>query len=195
MAKPRLAFMTFSVLRAPYGDAIVQEFDDRTPDTFLEAERSEGFIERAKPIDDIPWMTNYQKDWGRWGPFAVPRFYLGGTSDGSSYQAMTLSIWQDLRAVWQFAYRGTHHRVALKRSGLWFGQQNWPTYCAWWINSDHQPTWPEGCTKLEVLHDHGPLPQAFTLKTAFDHLGDQVSPNQRMLYKPDEPEQKPKNLC
>jgi hypothetical protein len=58
----RIAFMTFSVLKASYGEPSVQEFDDRTPDTFAEAENSEGFIDRAKPVEDIAWMTNYQKD-------------------------------------------------------------------------------------------------------------------------------------
>ena len=171
MSEQRLAFMTFSVLKAPYGDVSVQEFDERTPDTFTEAEASEGFIDRARPVEDVPWMTNYQKDWGLWGPFTVPRFYLGGTSSGNSYQAMTLSIWRDLHAVWHFAYRGPHHRIALKRSSYWFGRQDWPIYCAWWITATHQPTWPEACARLEYLHDNGPTPHSFTLKSAFNSDG------------------------
>ncbi|MEP2781114.1 MAG: DUF3291 domain-containing protein [Pseudoruegeria sp.] len=176
----RLAFMTFSVLKAPYGDPGVQEFDDRTPDTFAEAEASEGFIARAKPIEDIAWMTNYQKQWGNWGPFAVPRFYPGGTSQGSSYQAQTLSIWHDLYSVWKFAYRGAHHRSALKQADDWFGPQDWPIYCAWWVAGDHQPTWPEACQRLEHLHDNGPTPQSFTLRTAFDPQGKTSKPNARL---------------
>ncbi|WP_350306508.1 hypothetical protein [Photorhabdus viridis] len=62
----KTCLMTFSILRSPYGDIQVQEFDDRTPDVFLEAEKSKGFIDRAKPVEDIVWMTNYQKDWGLW---------------------------------------------------------------------------------------------------------------------------------
>jgi hypothetical protein len=101
----RIAFMTFSVLKASYGEPSVQEFDDRTPDTFAEAENSEGFIDRAKPVEDIAWMTNYQKDWGRWGPFAVPQFYPGGTSSCSSYQAQ-------LRLKFQVQHpRPTGHRM------------------------------------------------------------------------------------
>jgi len=177
----RLAFMTFSVLKAPYGSPIVQEFDDRTPDTFAEAEQSDGFLDRAKPVEDIAWMTNYQKDWGRWGPFAVPRFYNGGTAAGSSYQAQTLSLWRDLHAVWSFAYRGAHHRAALKRSDHWFGKQDWPIFVAWWVGAAHQPTWPEACARLEHLHDHGPTPTAFSFKSAFDVEGNSCRPNARLI--------------
>lgn len=167
----RLAFMTFSILKAPYGDRLVQEFDDRTPDTFAEAEASDGFIDRAKPVEIISWKTNYQNDWGAWGPFAVPRFYDGGICSGNSYQAQTLSIWQDLYSVWAFAYRNSHHASALKKSANWFGKQDWPIYVAWWIPASHQPTWPEACAKLEHLHDNGPTAEAFTLKSAFDSNG------------------------
>ncbi|AHD02120.1 DUF3291 domain-containing protein [Leisingera methylohalidivorans] len=179
-----LAFMTFSVLKAPYGDPSVQEFDDRTPDTFAEAESSDGFIDRAKPVEDTAWMTNYQKDWGRWGPFAVPRFYPGGTSSGSSYQAQTLSVWRDLHSVWTFAYRGARHRSALKQSAEWFGQQDWPIFAAWWIPAGHQPVWPEACARLEHLHDHGPAPHAFTFKSAFDPQGRPCRPNAKLEPEP-----------
>jgi hypothetical protein len=171
MTDRHLAFMTFSILRAPYGNAIVQDFDDRTPGAFAEAEKTDGFIDRARPVEDVPWMTNFQKDWGRWGPFAVPRFYLGGTTAGHTYQAQTLSVWRDLRAVWMFAYRGPIHSRALRDREDWFGPQNWPIYCAWWIDAGHQATWPEACARLEHLHDHGPTPTSFTLKVPFDAEG------------------------
>ena len=182
----RLAFMTFSILRAPYGDASVQGFDDRTPATFKEAENSDGFIDRAAPVDDVPWMTNYQKDWGRWGPFAVPRFYDGGTSGGHTYQAQTLSLWRDLYSVWVFCYRGPHHRDALKHKSEWFGQQDWPIYCAWWVPADHQPNWPEACLRLEHLADHGPTPVSFTFKAPFDPAGLPAKTSERVdILQPD----------
>ncbi|WP_375411105.1 DUF3291 domain-containing protein [uncultured Bradyrhizobium sp.] len=163
----QLGFMTFSILRAPYGDALVQEFDDRTPDVFREAEHAPGFIARAKAVDGDEWKTNHQRDWGIWGPFAVPRFYLGGIAQGHSTQAQTLSIWADLASVWHFAYRGQLHRSALQDRSQWFKQQNWPIYCAWWIADHHQPTWGEACTRLEHLHDHGATPYSFTLRRIF----------------------------
>lgn len=171
MPESLLAFMTFSTLRAPYGDALVQGFDDRTPDAFAEAESMPGFIDRAKPVEDVSWMTNFQKDWGRWGPFAVPRFYLGGTTAGHSRQAQTISIWRDLQSVRRFVYHGSVHKSALRQRAHWFKPQPWPIYCAWWIAPEHQPTWPEACSRLEHLHDHGPTPWSFTFKVPFDDRG------------------------
>ncbi|WP_205085289.1 DUF3291 domain-containing protein [Photorhabdus khanii] len=164
----KACLMTFSILRTPYGDIQVQEFDDRTPDVFLEAEKSEGFIDRAKPVEDIVWMTNYQKDWGRWGPFAVPRFYLDGICNGHTKQAQTLSLWRDLESVYHFAYYGPLHKEALRLRKDWFGKQNWPIYVVWWVSEHHQPCWREACHRLEHLHDYGVTPYAFTFKQPFD---------------------------
>lgn len=167
----RVAFMTFSIMRAPYGDSAVQEFDDRTPDVFAEAEQAPGFIARAKPRDDIPWLTNFRKDWAEWGPFAVPRFYLGGIAPGHSSQAQTLSLWNDLESVVGFAHQGPLHREALKRKDRWFGPQGWPIYCAWWVGTDEKPNWRQACRRLEHLHDHGPTPVSFTFAAPFDSAG------------------------
>jgi hypothetical protein len=168
---PRLAFMTFSVMRAPYGDASVQEFDDRTPDVFAEAELADGFIARAKPLDDIPWMSNFHKNWGKWGPFAVPRFYLGGIAPGHSTQAQTLSLWDRLESVARFAHHGPLHRESLKRKAEWFDQQGWPIYCAWWVGGDEQPNWREACRRLAHLYDHGSTPASFNFASPFDSAG------------------------
>lgn len=169
MTPPALAVMTFSILRAPYGHALVQAFDDATPDVFAEAETASGFIDRAQPVDDIGWMTNFAKDWGRWGPFAVPRFYLDGTTPGHTRQAQTLSRWTDLASLARFAFRAPLHRGALKDRGAWFGAQGWPIYGLWWTTD--QPTWREACLRLEHLHDHGPTASCFTLHGAFDADG------------------------
>lgn len=169
--KKHLAMMTFSIMRAPYGDSSVQEFDDRTPDVFAEAENAPGFIARAKPVEDFVWMTNFRKDWGAWGPFAVPRFYLGGIAPGHSSQAQTLSLWEDMDSVMRFAYGSPLHQEALRRKSRWFAHQNWPIYCIWWTNEDAQPKWREGCRRLEHLHDHGPTATSFDFGTPFDSAG------------------------
>ncbi|HEX6376094.1 MAG TPA: DUF3291 domain-containing protein [Allosphingosinicella sp.] len=181
MTDPRLAVMTFSILRAPYGDALVQRFDDATPGIYLEAEGAPGFIDRAVPVDDVPWMTNFQKDWGEWGPFAVPRFYLGGVTPGHTSQAQTLSLWTDLGSLARFVFRGALHRDALKRRGEWFGPQGWPIYCLWWAH--RHPTWREACLRLEHLHDHGSTAACFTFTEPFDAQGRPA----RTLQPPAEP--------
>ena len=173
----KVCLMTYSVLRAPYGDSLVQDFDDRTPDVFAEAENSAGFISRAKQQDDQEWLTNYQREWGPWGPFAVPRFYNDGVTQGHSTQAQTISVWQDLKSVWDFAYRGPLHREALKLRDGWFLDQRWPIYVVWWVQDDHQTNWREAWTRLEHLHDHGSTPYAFTFRRPFDDQGGPVQMN------------------
>ena len=170
----KVAAMTFSILRAPYGDPLVQEFDDRTPDVFQEAESWDGFIDRAVVEKDVPWLSNHQKNWGKWGPYAVPRNYLDGTVVGQETQVQTLSIWCDLLSLRCFVYKGPLHTSALKRKKNWFGKQPGPIYVVWWIDNDHCPTWREACSRLESLQDYGPTPFAFNFKKPFDENGKQV---------------------
>lgn len=110
---PRVAFTTFAILKKPYGDPEVQEFDDLTPPTFEEAEGSPGFLARAKEDPGQSHITNFDRDWGEWGKFEVPRFYTGGRTDETDSRASTLSLWADLESVFAFVYSGIH-RSTLK---------------------------------------------------------------------------------
>lgn len=105
---PRVAFTTFAILKKPYGDPEVQEFDDLTPPTFEEAEGSPGFLARAKEDPGQSHITNFDRDWGEWGKFEVPRFYTGGRTDDTDSRASTLSLWADLESVFAFVYSGIH---------------------------------------------------------------------------------------
>ncbi|MCX4816646.1 DUF3291 domain-containing protein [Streptomyces sp. NBC_01239] len=167
---PRVAFTTFGILKKPYGNIEVQEFDDLTPATFQEAERSPGFIARAKEDESESHLTNFERDWGDWGKFDVPRFYTGGRTNETDSRASTLSLWRDLESVSAFAYNGLHHS-SLRKRHEWFLRPEWPTYAAWWVCDDTIPTWSEACRALEHLHDHGSTPTAFTFRSPFSPEG------------------------
>jgi len=171
----RIAFVTFAVLKQPYGNPEVQEFDDRTPDVFLEAEGSPGFIARAVEVSGSE-LSNFVRDWGKWGKFAVPRFYTWGRETHTDQRASTLSIWEDLGSVLRFVYAGLHLE-ALKKRSEWFQKPQWPTYAIWWIPDDYIPTWREAAEKLEKLHDQGASPEVFDFKTCFDANGNRVDPS------------------
>jgi hypothetical protein len=171
----RVAFTTFAILQQPYGHPAVQEFDDRTPDVFKEAEGSPGFIARAKEVSGSE-LSNFERDWGPWGRFCVPRFYTLGRETDTDQRASTLSIWRDLPSVFQFVYGGLHLEAFRKRA-QWFLKPEWPTYAIWWIGEDHTPQWSEACQKLEQLHDHGPSPSVFDFKACFDESGKPVNIN------------------
>jgi hypothetical protein len=162
----RIAFTTFAILKKPYGNPEVQEFDDRTPPTFEEAENSPGFIARAKEAPDQSDITNFERDWGEWGKFDVPRFYTGGRTTETDSRASTLSLWVDLESVHSFVYAGLH-RSALSKRHEWFLKPEWPSYAVWWVDDATIPTWSDACYRLEYLHDHGPSPVAFTLRQPF----------------------------
>jgi Domain of unknown function (DUF3291) len=182
----RIAFTTFAILQQPYGHPGVQEFDDRTPDVFLEAEGSPGFVARAKEISGKE-LSNFERDWGEWGRFAVPRFYTFGRETHTDQRASTLSIWIDLQSVFQFVYNGLHLE-ALKRRTQWFLKPEWPSYAVWWISEDHIPQWEEACRNLEQLHDMGPSASVFDFKNCFDEMGNPV----KLRFSPRGHEQTPK---
>jgi len=167
---PRIAFTTFAILKAPYGNPGVQEFDDLTPFAFEQAERSPGFIARAKESADQSHLTNFERDWGAWGKFNAPRFYTGGRTNDTDSRASTLSLWEDLESVFAFVYDGLH-RDTLRRRHEWFLKPEWPSYAAWWVADDAVPTWDDACRALEHLHDNGPTPTAFTFHDLFTSDG------------------------
>lgn len=169
----KLAFTTFAILRAPYGNPEVQEFDDRTPDVFAEAERSPGFLDRAVEVSGRE-LSNFERDWGKWGRFCVPRFYTLGRETGTDQRASSLSVWRDIDSVRRFVYAGLH-RSALRKRHEWFLPPEWPTYAMWWIGEADTPTWEDACRRLERLHDGGPTPGAFDFKRCFDPEGRVVS--------------------
>ena len=168
----RVAFTTFAILKKPYGDPEVQEFDDRTPDVFKEAENSPGFIARAVEVSDSE-LSNFERDWGAWGKFCVPRFYTYGRETNTDQRASTISLWVDLASVLRFVYSGLHLE-ALKKRAEWFLKPEWPTYAIWWVPDGHIPQWEEACRKLEQLHDEGPSPAVFDFKACFDEAGNPV---------------------
>jgi hypothetical protein len=169
----RVAFTTFAILKQPYGHPEVQEFDDRTPYVFKEAESSPGFIDRAKELNGSE-LSNFERDWGLWGRFCVPRFYTFGRETSTDQRASTLSLWKDLPSVFNFVYKGLHLEAFRKRSE-WFMKPQWPTYAIWWVADDHVPQWQEACQKLEQLHDKGASPDVFDFKKPFDQYGNPVN--------------------
>jgi len=163
---PIIAFTTFAIMKAPYGDPSVKGFEDLTPLVFAEAEASLGFIGRAKEADDKAHLSNFERDWGKWGRFAVPRFYDGGRVIATDTRASTLSLWSDINSVHSFVYRSLH-RNALTNRHEWFRKPSWPTYAMWWVSRHTTPTWAEAAARLEHLYDNGPTPIAFDFHRRF----------------------------
>ena len=162
----RLAFTTFAIMHSPYGNKTVAGFEALTPAVFNKAEGAAGFIDRAKELDDNIELTNFERDWGAWGEFTVPRFYDGGFETASDTRASTLSLWVSTKAVRNFVYSGLHKR-ALDQREKWFRKPEWPTYAMWWVNDDEVPQWADACERLEYLHDYGPSERVFDFENPY----------------------------
>jgi hypothetical protein len=102
----RIAFTTFAVLKQPYGDPEVEGFENLLPPTLEEAERSQGFI--AHPVEDQGQghLSVFDRQWGAWGKFEVPRFYTGQRTNETLSFASTLSLWEDLESVFSLFTAG-----------------------------------------------------------------------------------------
>jgi hypothetical protein len=160
-----LAFMTFAVLKEPYGSPVVQGFVDAVEDTFAEAEKSEGYIAHA--VKPVPEKPKFGQVFGAFGELVAPRFYKGGKTFGTTTSAETLSLWTGIEPVRRFAYGGLH-KNALARRSEWFVKPEWPSYVMWWVPDEHVPSWREASDRLEHLHDQGPTSHAFNFRKAFD---------------------------
>lgn len=169
----RIAFMTFGVLKKPVGHEVVQGFVDRIASVYAAADGSVGFF--ARSVRDVQtWQHS-------WGPVVAPLCAPPGV--GLDQLAMTLSLWQDLESVAAYAYQGVHAEAMSKRSA-WFERGPWPSYVAWWVEKDHQPTWPEGVWRLDQLHANGARPDAFTFRQPFDSEGRPTSLKRTRSAKP-----------
>ena len=165
-----VAFSSFSIMKQPYGDPVVAGFEALTPPVFAAAEDAPGFIDRAREIDDLTHLGNFERSWGEWGDFAVPDYYDGGFEIATETRAGTLSLWKDVESVFQFTYGGLHGR-AFNQRHKWFRKIDYPTHVIWWIPKGEIPTWRESVKRYNHLDKNGPKAFAFNFSKTFDSSG------------------------
>ncbi|MFI5526277.1 DUF3291 domain-containing protein [Streptomyces platensis] len=164
---PHLALYTFGVLKSPLADPgrLTQEFYESGEAVYREIGRRPGYIAHAEPAEHSRG-TLFDADWREWGQFAVPAWYGKGRTAETTALAATLSLWTDLRTAFDAVYTGLH-RAALNRRYDWVERAPHPNYVFWWVSDGVIPTWQDGVSRLEHLHDHGSAPHAFTFRHAF----------------------------
>lgn len=164
---PRLALYTFGVLKAPLADPgpLTREFYDLGGAVYPEISRRPGYLAHAEAAGGDQGML-FEADWGAWGEFAVPTWYDKGRSVETTALAATLSLWTGPRPVFDAVYSGLH-REALNRRYDWFEKTGHPNYVLWWVPDGVTPTWHDGVSGLEHLHEQGSTPHAFTFRHSF----------------------------
>ncbi len=83
---------------------------------------------------------------------------------------VNLSVWRDLDALQEFVY-GEAHSSIMRRRREWFGRMAKAYMVLWWIPSTHLPGLDEASSRLELLQEQGPNPDAFTFNQSFPAPG------------------------
>jgi hypothetical protein len=79
---------------------------------------------------------------------------------------VNLSVWTDLGALKAYVYTGEHAQV-MRRRRDWFLPFGGPYMALWWLIADQRPTPQEARARLDLLHERGPSPEAFTFSYPF----------------------------
>ncbi|MEU9554340.1 DUF3291 domain-containing protein [Streptomyces fumanus] len=164
---PHLALYTFGVLKSPLADPSprTDEFYALGEAVYRRISQHPGHLTHAEAADGDRGVL-FEADWGVWGEFAVPAWYGKGRTAETTALAATLSLWTDPRSAFDAVYTGPH-RTALNRRNDWFERAGHPNHVFWWVGDGVTPTWRDGVSRLEHLHDHGPAPRAFTFPHSF----------------------------
>jgi hypothetical protein len=141
-----VAHMNVARLRFPPGDSRVAGFVDNVSRVNAVAERSPGFIWRH---------SDEQSDLGLEARFQA--------LNPDPHLAISLSVWETVRHLWQFVYK-TVHGGFLRRRGEWFEPWPGPNYVVWNLTTSGRPTLEEGWSRLAHLADHGPTSFAYDFK-------------------------------
>ncbi|MCX4723778.1 DUF3291 domain-containing protein [Streptomyces sp. NPDC090052] len=164
---PHLVLYTFGVLKSPLADPtpLTREFYDIGEAVYRKISQHPGYLAHAEAANgDLGEL--FGADWGIWGEFAVPTWYGKGHTVETTALAATLSLWTDLHPAFDAIYTGLH-REALNRRYDWFERTGHPSHVLWWVSDGVTPTWQDGVSRLEHLHDHGSAPHAFTFHHAY----------------------------
>jgi hypothetical protein len=161
----RIAFFTLNVAREPFSQPQMRGFVERIPAIFAEASAAPGFIAFA------PAMSLAPDDPAMVWPAAKPADHEA---------AMTLTLWRNLESVFAFAYSRLHAE-ALQIRREWTVRPAWPTYVAWWIADDEEPTWRDAAQRHEWLTTRGSTPDAFDFRIPFDAQGRPTPPAHKPL--------------
>jgi len=83
---------------------------------------------------------------------------------------VNMSVWESAEALWGYVYRSGHIE-AMRRRREWFERHLQPYQALWWLPAGTLPSVEDGLARIEWVRRHGPTPEAFTFREAFDPDG------------------------
>lgn len=144
----QLAQVNVALARASLDSPVMAGFLKAFGDVNWLADQSPGFVWRLLP----------QHGHVTFGPL------------GDDEVIVTLSVWTDFAALQAYVYR-SGHALFMQRRSRWFVPIGGFTTALWWIADGELPTVDDGLARLNRLRDHGPSPDAFSLRRQFDPDG------------------------
>lgn len=108
-------------------------------------------------------------------PGFVWRLVADGADDATALRPfgadviVNLTVWTSVEALSDFAYRSDHLDY-LRRRREWFVPYGEVYAVLWWLPEGHRPSLDEAAARLALLREHGPSPDAFTLRAPFAAL-------------------------
>ena len=146
----RLAAYTFGLLKQPWGHPDVAGFVDAAPAIFEKLREADGVLEVRETIHLTPkWVSESAR------PLV----------------ASTLTVWRSPEDLFAFTYWAEHGNGYQKRRE-WFQEDDHPGFVLWWLQDGEEASEREGLRRLELLHDRGPTPEAFTFKAPYSPSGE-----------------------
>lgn len=142
-----LAEFNIGTLKYDWEDPRVADFLNNLDRIYGVAMRSKGYVWHL----DGDEMEDAQVD---------PNGVLGGNPRTAS----TLSVWEDVRSLEEFAFN-TVHKQFYDRKDEWYdpAEQVWDGHriVMWWVPEGHRPSVEEAAERLQHLIDHGNSDHAF----------------------------------
>ena len=145
-----LAQVNIGRLRAPVDSPALADFMASLDPVNAVADATPGFIWRLQTEDgNATAIQAFEWDAG-----------------GSAGVIINMSVWESVEALAEFVY-STDHRSVLRRRREWFEPMREAYTALWWIPRGTIPTVADAEDKVRYLREHGPSPEAFTLKMHF----------------------------
>lgn len=137
-------------------------------------EETQYFISRLEPImgladetDDLLWHDHAAKVEGQ-GYLDLPDLFAIKTDGADNPVIMTMAGWTDAHALHRFTRRTKDHSEGIKTLRHWVDRSEGATLVLWWEPRGVKPSFEKAWSKLIMLRENGPTPEAFSLQARFD---------------------------
>lgn len=149
-----LAQVNIARLLAPLDSPLIADFVAALDPVNAQADAAPGFLWRLQTEDgDATAISGFEQE---------------GTN-----VIVNMSVWETIDDLAAFVYGNVQHREVLRRRRDWFEKMADAYAALWWVPRGHVPTVTEAEERVAHLREHGPTPEAFTLRRHFPSPADQ----------------------